>query len=199
MSDGGRRTLIVLMLTGFFLLCWLLAPNTAPSRRSARPERAPAYLGGRRRRRRLIRSQSTEKNSRRPRIGSARGLDSATCPPSPSPTGRSIVQAGGDLEASLLERPTELCAEPLRLLGCLPSGRLEQVQAPAGGEPSPDDVQRLSRLVECRDVDRKGLVVDLVPEIGLLEAGRDEPCLIPRGLGSVSEPPRSSSGSGRPP
>ena len=74
----------------------------------------------------------------------------------------------------------------LGLLGGRPSRRLaEQVQMPAGEEPSPNHVQRLSRPLERRDLDGEDLVVALVPEIRLLESGGDEPRLARMGLVSL--------------
>ena len=84
-----------------------------------------------------------------------------------------------DLEAGVLEHAGKLGTESLRLPRGLPSRSLtEQVHAPTRSELLANDVEGRSGLVECRHVNREDLVIDLVPEIGLLDAGRDEPRLV---------------------
>ena len=102
-----------------------------------------------------------------------------------NPVPRSFTKTSWISKPALHKHPAELRAEADRLLGRLPSWSLaEEVEAPAGSEPSPNCVQRLSRLLERGDVNREDPVVDLVLEIGLLDAGGDETRLVR--MGAVS-------------
>lgn len=91
----------------------------------------------------------------------------------------------GYREAPALQRLPELFAESLCIGESLPPrGSAEEVERPAGRQAVTHDLERLAWLMERRDVDGEGLVVRLVTEVGVLDAGRDEAC--PMATGAVS-------------